>query len=181
MTDIPDIVHLDEDIEDLNAEPKAKSSKKEDLEAEGDIAADYLEALLDILDRDGDIDMDVENSRARVSIVGGDLEDLVGDDGEVLEALQELTRLAVTRETGVRSRLMLDIAGFREESRKQLVSLADEVAERVKASGEPEKLDPMNAFERKIVHDRIGELGLRSESEGEEPRRRIVVHPAEQA
>lgn len=179
MTDMPDIVHLDEDIEDINAEPVAKASKKEDLEAEGDIAADYLEGLLDILDRDGDIDMDVENQRARVSIVGGDLDDLVGDDGEVLEALQELTRLAVTRETGVRSRLMLDIAGFREESRKALVTLANDVAERVKASGEPEKLDPMNAFERKIVHDRIGDLGLRSESEGEEPRRRIVVHPAE--
>ena len=178
MTDKPDIVHLDEDIEDINAEPTAKSTKKEDLEAEGDIAADYLEALLDILDRDGDIDMDVENQRARVSVVGGDLDDLVGDDGEVLDALQELTRLAVTRETGVRSRLMLDIAGFREESRKALVVLAEEVVERVKASGEPEKLDPMNAFERKIVHDRVSELGLRSESEGEEPTRRIVVSPA---
>jgi spoIIIJ-associated protein len=179
MTDIPDIVHLDEDIEDINVEPKTKSVKKEDLEAEGDIAADYLEGLLDILDRDGDIDMDVENSRARVSVVGDDLEDLVGADGEVLDALQELTRLAVTRETDGRSRLMLDIAGFREKARIALIALAEEVAERVKASGEPEKLDPMNAFERKVVHDQIGELGLRSESEGEEPRRRIVVHPVD--
>jgi spoIIIJ-associated protein len=178
MTDTPDIVHVDEEIEDLNA-PAKGAAKVEDLEAEGDIAADYLEGLLDILDRDGDIDMDVENGRARVSIVGdAELSDLVGADGEVLEALQELTRLAVTRETGVRSRLMLDIAGWREESRKALIALAEEVAERVKSGGEPEKLEPMNAFERKIVHDRIGELGLRSESEGEEPRRRIVVYPA---
>ena len=176
MTDTPDIVHVDEEIEALDA-PKA-STKVEDLEAEGDIAADYLEGLLDILDRDGDLDMDVDNGRARVSIVGGDLDDLVGADGEVLEALQELTRLAVTRETGGRSRLMLDIAGFRDQARASLVALAEEVAERVKAGGEPEKLEPMNAFERKIVHDRIGELGLRSESEGEEPRRRIVVYPA---
>ncbi|NBU30501.1 MAG: single-stranded DNA-binding protein [Actinobacteria bacterium] len=178
MTDIPDIVYSDDDIVavDLAADDK-KPTKAADLVAEGDIAADYLEGLLDIMDRDGDLDMDVESNRARVSIVGDDLEDLVGADGDVLDALQELTRLAVTRETGNRSRLMLDIAGYREGERKLLVVLADEVGERVKTSGEPEKLHPMNAFERKIVHDRVGELGLRSESEGEEPNRCIVVHP----
>ena len=177
MNDFPDIVHADDEVETIDFNDEGKKGKTADLVAEGDIAADYLEALLDILDRDGDLDMDVENNRARVSIVGDDLDDLVGSDGDVLEALQELTRLAVTRETGIRSRLMLDIAGFREGEKAKLVALAEEVAERVKTSGEPEKLHPMSPFERKVVHDRIGELGLRSESEGEEPDRCIVVHP----
>ena len=177
MTDFSDIVHADDEVETIDLNDEGTKGKTPDLVAEGDIAADYLEALLDILDRDGDLDMDVENNRARVSIVGDDLDDLVGSDGDVLEALQELTRLAVTRETGIRSRLMLDIAGFREGEKAKLVALAEEVAERVKANGEPEKLHPMSPFERKVVHDRIGELGLRSESEGEEPDRCIVVHP----
>ncbi|MEY5145190.1 MAG: hypothetical protein RL745_559 [Actinomycetota bacterium] len=181
MNDFPDIVHADDEVETLDLADDGKKAKTPDLVAEGDIAADYLEALLDILDRDGDLDMDVENNRARVSIVGDDLDDLVGSDGDVLESLQELTRLAVTRETGIRSRLMLDIAGFREGEKAKLVALAEEVAERVKSSGEAEKLHPMTAFERKVVHDRIGELGLRSESEGEEPDRCIVVHPADAA
>jgi len=182
MSDTPDIVHVDEDIVDLaevDAEKKS-SAKVEDLEAEGEIAADYLEGLLDIVDLDGDIDIDVEGNRAMVSVLEvqpGDLRHLVGDHGEVLDALQELTRLAAARETGERSRLMLDIAGFREGEKAKLVALAEEVAERVKANGEPEKLHPMSPFERKVVHDRIGELGLRSESEGEEPDRCIVVHP----
>ena len=97
----------------------------EQLEHEGDIAADYLEELLDIADLDGDLDMDVEGDRAAVSIVGADLKHLVGDRGEVLDALQELTRLAVYRETGERSRLMLDISGFRAEKRAELERLAE--------------------------------------------------------
>lgn len=182
MNDFPDIVHADDEIEPITLDDEGKKSgKTPDLVAEGDIAADYLEALLDILDRDGDLDMDVENNRARVSIVGDDLDDLVGAEGDVLEALQELTRLAVTRETGIRSRLMLDIAGYRETEKAKLVALAEEVAGRVKESGESEKLHPMTPFERKVVHDRIGELGLRSESEGEEPDRCIVVHPVDAA
>jgi spoIIIJ-associated protein len=149
-----------------------------DLEREGDIAADYLEGLLDIADLDGDIDMDVERDRAMVSIVGGDLSDLVGEDGRVLEALQELTRLAVTRETGDRSRLMLDVAGYRAGRRAQLAELGEAAVAEVRRTGEPAKLVPMSAFERKVVHDVVAAAGLRSESEGEGSARRVVVWPA---
>ncbi|MDH6119669.1 R3H domain-containing nucleic acid-binding protein [Kitasatospora sp. GAS204B] len=149
------------------------------LEQEGEIAADYLEGLLDIADLDGDIDMDVEGDRALVSIVGdGDdrsLQRLVGQDGEVLEALQELTRLAVHRETGERSRLMLDIAGFRARKRSELAELGAKAAEQAKRTGEAVKLRPMTPFERKVVHDAVAAAGLRSESEGEEPQRCVVV------
>ncbi|GAA4772362.1 single-stranded DNA-binding protein [Streptomyces sp. C10-9-1] len=152
------------------------------LEQEGEIAADYLEGLLDIADLDGDIDMDVEADRAAVSIISEagsrDLQKLVGRDGEVLEALQELTRLAVHRETGDRSRLMLDIAGFRAQKRSELAELGAKAAAEVRSSGEPVKLDPMTPFERKVVHDAVAAAGLRSESEGEEPQRFVVVLPA---
>ncbi|MFH9394234.1 protein jag [Streptomyces sp. NPDC017413] len=151
------------------------------LEQEGEIAADYLEGLLDIADLDGDIDMDVEADRAAVSIISEsarDLQKLVGRDGEVLEALQELTRLAVHRETGDRSRLMLDIGGFRAQKREILAALGAKAADEVRNSGEPVKLDPMTPFERKVVHDAIAAAGLRSESEGEEPQRFVVVLPA---
>jgi spoIIIJ-associated protein len=147
------------------------------LEREGDIAADYLEGLLDIADLDGDIDMDVDGDRAVVSIVGAQLEELVGPEGEVLEALQELTRLAVHRQTGERSRLMLDIGGFRRHRREELTARALEVVEQVRSSGDPQRLEPMSPFERKIVHDAVAGAGLLSESEGEEPERRVVVRP----
>jgi spoIIIJ-associated protein len=149
------------------------------LEREGDIAADYLEELLDIADLDGDLDMDVEADRAAVSIVGAELTQLVGPDGKVLEALQELTRLAVYRETGERSRLMLDISGFRADKRSRLTKVGEDAAAEVKASGEPVSLDPMSPFERKIVHDAVAAAGLRSESEGVEPRRYVIVLPAD--
>jgi spoIIIJ-associated protein len=152
-------------------------ARVDQLEAEGDIAADYLEELLDIADLDGDLDMDVEGDRAAVSIVGAELSQLVGSDGEVLEALQELTRLAVYRETGERSRLMLDISGYRADKRTQLEKLAEETVARVKESGEPVPLEPMTPFERKVVHDAVAAAGLSSESEGVEPRRFVVVLP----
>jgi spoIIIJ-associated protein len=148
------------------------------LEREGEIAADYLEELLDIADLDGDIDMDVERDRAAVSIVGGDLDHLVGKDGVVLDALQDLTRLAVLTQTGERSRLMLDVGGFRAGRRTVLSELGRTTAERVSETGEPIRLAPMTPFERKIVHDAVAGAGLRSESEGEEPQRRVVVLPA---
>ncbi|GGV80291.1 protein jag [Streptomyces gelaticus] len=151
------------------------------LEQEGEIAADYLEGLLDIADLDGDIDMDVEADRAAVSIISDsarELQKLVGRDGEVLEALQELTRLAVHRETGDRSRLMLDIAGFRAKKRAELAELGAKAADEVKSTGAPVKLAPMTPFERKVVHDAVAAAGLRSESEGEEPERFVVVLPA---
>jgi spoIIIJ-associated protein len=145
---------------------------------EGDVAGDYLERLLDILDVDGDIDLDVEGDRASVAIVGGRLNDLIGPDGATLEALQELTRLAVAQSTGVRSRLMLDVGEFRAKRRADLTRLAGETARRVSSSGQPERLAPMNPFERKVVHDVIASTaGVHSESEGEEPNRRVVVLP----
>lgn len=156
---------------------ESPGSRVTDLEQEGDIAADYLEALLDIADLDGDIDMDVEGNRALVSIVGDDVSELVGDRGKVLDALQELTRLAVTRETGERSRLMLDIAGFRAARRAELTEQGTKAAAEASASGEPVRLAPMSPFERKVIHDAVAAAGLRSESEGEEPSRRVVVHP----
>jgi spoIIIJ-associated protein len=149
-----------------------------DLEQEGEIAADYIEGLLDVADLDGDIDMDVEGDRAMVSIVGATLDELVGSRGEVLEALQELTRLAVHRQTGGRTRVMVDVSGYRLRRRSELALAGQEAAEEVKLTGAPKKLWAMNPFERKIVHDAVAAAGLRSESEGEEPDRRVVVLPA---
>lgn len=149
------------------------------LEEEGDIAADYLEGLLDITDLDGDIDIDVENDRASLAVVGGKLRHLVGPNGEVLDAIQELTRLAVQTSTGDRSRLMLDIDGFRAGRKAELRKLAQESADEVTATNTSLKLAPMNAFERKIIHDTIQDLGLTSESEGEDPERCVIIFPAE--
>lgn len=182
-TEAPHTVEPDSDDTDTDSQPdtgdatEPRPSRQDRLENEGDIAADYLEELLDITDLDGDLDMDVEGDRASVSIVGADLAQLVGRDGEVLDALQELTRLAVYRETGERSRLMLDISGHRAEKREQLVVLADQTVTRVNESGEPVSLDPMSPFERKVVHDAVAAAGLSSESEGVEPTRFVVVLP----
>ncbi len=192
--DDEDIDSADEDDEDVDEDVDEDDEEEDDeddgdaegddaetdlnlLEQEGDIAADYIEGLLDIADLDGDIDMDVEGDRAIVSVVGATLDELVGDDGEVLEALQELTRLAVHRQTGVRARLMLDVGGFRARRRTQLADLGKSVAAEVARTGEPKKLAPMSPFERKIIHDAVAVAGLRSESEGEEPNRRVVVFP----
>ena len=157
----------------------AAVSQQQLLVQEGDIAGDYLERLLDIADVDGDIDMDVENSRAVGAIVGDGLDALVGPGGVVLDALQELTRLAVVQQTGVRSRLMLDIGGWRARRKTELSQTGVRAAERVLSSGEPVSLAPMTPFERKIVHDAVaGVDGVVSESEGVEPERRVVLLPA---
>ena len=167
-----------EDLDDEEPDDEEKEPGDDPLVREGDVAGDYLERLLDILDVDGDIDLDVEGDRASVAIVGGRLDDLIGQDGATLEALQELTRLAVAQSTGVRSRLMLDIGEFRAKRRADLTALAGETARRVSSSGQPERLAPMNPFERKVVHDVIASAaGVHSESEGEEPNRRVVVLP----
>jgi len=166
------------DADDAGSTEGGPSNHKGRLVAEGDIAADYLEGLVDIADLDGDIDMDIDGDRAAVSISGGDLGHLVGRNGEVLDALQELTRLAVLRETGERSRLMLDIEGHRARRRIELTEIGAQAAEKVKSSGEPVSLPAMTPFERKIVHDAIAVAGLVSESEGVEPMRYVVVHPA---
>jgi len=160
--------------------PAATESVDEDadlLVREGDIAGDYIERLLDILDFDGDIDMDVEGDRAVVAVIGEELDPLIGPRGSTLDALQELTRLAVVQQTGVRSRLMLDVGGYRAKRRQELVAIAKNAAEQARSIGEPVKLSPMNPFERKVVHDAISAIeDVRSESEGEEPERRVVVH-----
>ena len=167
----------DDEADDDEAEDDDEADTEDSLEEEGEIAADYIEGLLDIADLDGDIDMDVEGDRAVVSVVGATLDELVGDDGEVLEALQELTRLAVHRKTGLRARLMLDVGGFRARRRTELAELGRSLAAEVERTGEPRKLRAMTPFERKIVHDAVAEAGLRSESEGEEPNRRVVIFP----
>ena len=177
VTEVDSDAEVAETETETETEAENKPSGADTLENEGEIAADYLEELLDIADLDGDIDTYVEGGRAHVSIVtDGDL--LVGSDGAVLEALQELARLAVMTETGRRSRLMLDIAGHRDRRRKELEVLAKDAIADVKESGEPVRLAPMNPFERKIVHDVVAAAGLVSESEGEEPRRCVVVRPA---
>ena len=183
--DVSDATQATEASEDVDTTetadtgaPARKTGDREDrLVAEGEIAGDYLEELLDVLDFDGDIDLDVEGDRAIVSIDGGeDLAKLVGRRGEVLDALQELTRLAVHQKTGERSRLMLDVAGCRRRRRDELSALGDKVARRVLENGEREELAPMTPFERKIVHDAVAAVsGVRSESEGVEPARRVVV------
>lgn len=172
----------DLDIIEEDTEIVAKhGSKTERLEAEGDYAADYLEELLDIADLDGDIEIDIENGRALVEIVTEDeepdrrLKRLVGRHGEVLESLQELTRLAVQSQTGERSRLMLDIIGYRANRREELQALVEDLSEKVKQTGEPVKMQPMNPFERKVCHDMAAELGLYSESEGVAPNRYVVL------
>lgn len=187
---------LDARVEDVeNDEPAEETPAKSGqrtvstetlrrLEEEGEVAADYLEELLDIVDVDGDIDIDVENGRAAVAIVseqGGEraLRRFVGQGGEVLEALQELTRLAVQASTGERSRLMLDVAGHRANRRRTLESEAARACQEVVRSGEEVRLAPMSAFERKVVHDVVAESGLISESEGEDPNRRVVIKPAQ--
>lgn len=176
-----------EDQADAPAEqaPVPKKNRRQLLEREGEVAADFLETLLDIADLDGDIDLDIDGDRAAVAIVDSDEgrvpRRLVGQDGKVLEALQELTRLAVQSATGDRSRLMLDVAGHRAARRAELVEIARTAIEEVKTSGDSVDLEPMSAFERKVVHDEVLAAGLKSDSSGTEPRRFVVVHPAQVA
>lgn len=160
-----------------------RKTRRQLLEREGEVAADFLETLLDIADLDGDIDLDIDGDRAAVAVVDSDEgrvpRRLVGQDGKVLEALQELTRLAVQSATGDRSRLMLDVAGHRAARRAELVEIAGRAIASVKEGGESVDLEPMSAFERKVVHDAVLAAGLVSDSSGTEPRRFVVVHPAD--
>ena len=163
-------------VESDPAESESSDGAENPLDLEAEVAADYLEELLDIADLDGDIDTYIEGDRAHVSIIS-ESNVLVGPDGEVLDALQELTRLAVMTETGERSRLMLDVAGYRERRRKELEALAADAVGEATQSQEPVPLAPMNPFERKVIHDAVAAAGLTSESEGEEPDRHVVVIP----
>ncbi|TDC39917.1 single-stranded DNA-binding protein [Micromonospora sp. 15K316] len=169
------------DAEEANGAGREKKAPADsDLFRQSEIAADYVEGLLDILDYDGDIDELVSAGRPVVEVVGGRLQSLVGQRGATLEALQELTRLAVFRQTGSPSRLLLDVGGYRATRRKELAAVARNAVEKVKEYGEPVRLEPMSAFERKCVHDVVNAIaGVESESEGVEPNRRIVVRPAD--
>lgn len=176
---------MSETVQESDQDAQSPADESGDVDSnlvqEGDVAGDYLEKLLDLLDYDGDIDLDVEAGRAIVSIDGGgDLERLVGSGGEVLEALQELTRLAVQQETGERSRLMLDVAGWRASRRDELSTLGRTTAESVLETGKETRLRPMTPFERKVVHDAVASVaGVHSESEGESPDRKVVVYRTE--
>jgi spoIIIJ-associated protein len=183
MTDVTDVADVAEAIDETEQADTGSRPLKGAalLEKEGDAAADYLEGLLDIADLDGDIDIDVEGNRAMVSVIEaspGELAHLVGENGRVLDALQELTRLAATRETGERSRLMLDVAGHRAARRAELVAVAEEAVAEAKRTSAPVRLEPMTPFERKVVHDAVADAGLLSESEGDEPARRVIIRTA---
>jgi spoIIIJ-associated protein len=149
------------------------------LEEEGDIAADYLEELLDIYDLDGDIDIDVRQGRAYLEISSDKDSNLrLISEPDTVEALQELTRLAVQVKTTSFSRLILDVGGSRQKRVDELTRVVNKVIEKVRESGEQSLLKPMSSYERKIAHDIIAEAGLTSESEGEGRDRHIVIKPA---
>ena len=151
----------------------------EQLNEEADVAADYLEGLLDIVDYEGDIEMGVRNHRPTVQIVADDdtdIKHLIGKDGEVVDALQQLTRLAVQQKIGERSHLIVDVDGFLRRKREHLREQALDVIDEVRETGEPVNMKPMNSFERKIVHDMVREEGLKSRSHGEEPHRYVTVY-----
>ena len=180
VLDIDDVEDADDIEEGDDEDSGSPAPAKDDLFRESTIAADYVEGLLDILDYDGDIDELVSAGRPMVEVVGGRLQPLVGQRGATLEALQELTRLAIFRATGSPSRLLLDIGGYRASRRKELAAVARNAVEKVKEHGDPVRLEPMSAFERKCVHDVVNAIpGVQSESEGVEPNRRIVVRAAD--
>lgn len=164
----------------MSQEQQQKADEQALVDRQGDIAADYLEGLLDILDLDGDIEIEVQPGRALVSVLEttkGDLEHLVGADGVVLKALQDLTLLAVTAGTGARAAVSLDIAGHRARKRDSIRRIGEAAIEEARQTGQPVRLAAMTAFERKIVHDTVAEAGLSSQSEGTEPNRYVVIKP----
>ena len=187
MTDTDDMMS-EQYSNDSSRQPAGQpvSNTVSRLEEEGEIGADYLEELLDIADLGGDIDIDIDHGRASIAVLASEegdereLDDLVGRNGEVLEAVQELTRLAVQARTGNRSRLMLDINGYRADRRTELTKVAQEAVTKVLTTGESVSLEPMNPFERKVCHDVVASAGLISESEGAEPHRYVVVLPADE-
>lgn len=159
------------------AEPK---SSAKDLEEEGEVGADYLEELLDIFDLDGDINIDVRQGRAYLEVTADQESNLrLISEPETVEALQELTRIAVQAKTQSFSRLILDIAGSRQAKVDALTKVVNRVIDKVKDTNAPVSMKPMSSYERKIAHDLIGEAGLVSESEGEGKERHIVAKPAE--
>ncbi|MEY4742382.1 MAG: hypothetical protein RL672_1132 [Actinomycetota bacterium] len=160
-------------------EQNSESQSVADLEKEGELAADYLEELLDIFDLDGDIDIDVRGGRAYVAITAGEDSNLaLLSKPETVEALQELTRLAVQVKTNSFSRLILDIEGSRQARVDELTRIVNKIIAKVQETGESVPMKPMSSYERKIVHDIVSNAGLTSESEGEGRDRHIVVKSA---
>lgn len=161
--------------EDLTTEPKAAPTIN-DLENEGDVAADYIEELLDIADLDGDLDIDARNGRAYVSVTASEQGNVrVLSRPETVSALQELTRLAVQNKTGQYSRLILDVGGSRQTREQELAALVDAAAARLEAGAAAAALPPMSSYERKLVHDLVSERGLVSHSDGEGKDRHTVI------
>ena len=143
---------------------------------EGELAADYLEELLDIADLDGDIEIEIKNQRTYLSISSEDSDDLVPlSKPDVVQALQELTRLAVQQETGEFSRLILDIAGSREKREGELEELVSAAISRIEDGASQAALPPMSSYERKLVHDMVSDKGYQSESQGEGADRHTVI------
>jgi spoIIIJ-associated protein len=158
----------------------AETPPNTDMLDEGEIAADYLEELLDICDLDGDLEIEVSNQRTYVSINSEESEDLDQlSKPDVVQALQELTRLAVSQKTGEYSRLILDVAGSRSERQKELDKLAEHAIDRIEQGAKSAALPPMTSYERKLVHDYVSERGYRSESHGEGADRHTVISPVD--
>jgi spoIIIJ-associated protein len=157
----------------------ASTDTVEQLEQEGDVAADFLEGLLDIADIGGDLALDVRNDRAYVSIESdGDGSLRVLSDPDTVSALQDLTRLAVQNRTGRFSRLILDVSGSRDARRRELEALVDRAAARLEDGASQASLPAMSSYERKVVHDIAAERGLVSESYGEGAQRHTVLRRA---
>ena len=159
-------------VEDLKPSDVASV---EELEHEGDVAADFLEELLDITDIDGDLNLDVRQGRAYVSVESEDDSLSVLSAPDTVQALQELTRLAVQSETGSFSRLILDVGGSRDARRRQLESLVDAAVAKLDDGASQASLPSMSSYERKLVHDIVSERGLTSESYGDGADRHTVI------
>ncbi|WP_336660098.1 Jag family protein [Leucobacter sp. USHLN153] len=165
-------------LENTAAEAAPETLSLEELEAEGDLAADYIEGLLDIVDLDGDLDIDVANGRAYVSVSGGgvDLDRLATPDA--VQALQDLTRLAVQAKTGRFSRIIVDVGGSRDARANELKRMVDAAVAQIAAGRSEVELEPMSSYERKLVHDTVADRGYHSESRGEGRERRLVISAA---
>lgn len=172
MTSTPEYAPTD-------ARTEREPATVEQLEEEGDVAADFLEGLLDIADIDGDLDLDVRGGRAYVSVEAPEdgSVDLIADP-DTVQALQELTRIAVQNRTGRFSRLILDVGGSRETRQQQLATLVDRAIDRLEAGASQASLPAMSSYERKLVHDIVSERGFVSESYGEGAERHTVIRRA---
>ncbi len=166
----------------LKAEPDDVS--EEDVEEQGELAAEFVDGLLQRMGITAGVEPNLEGRTMYVDVVGTGPEDedmglLIGRHGQTLEAIQELTRVSVGRRLGVRCRVIVDVEDYRKRQRSRLAAKAREVAKRVQRTGREEELEPMNPYERKVVHDAVATVkGVESSSRGEEPERRVVIRPS---